>query len=262
MVDVIGEVEALGVEEVVLVAQDLASFGRDTGRRAIETLVDEVSKRVARVRLLYLYPSELSDGLIDTMGNTGCPYFDLSLQHVSRSLLRRMRRWGDGDRFLERIGRIRDVQPTAAMRSSFIVGYPGETEDDHDRLLAFLEAAELDWAGFFAFSPEEGTYAVGLDAQVPTALIAERLAECSEVQDRITAVRRIALVGTEARVLVDEPGVARSHREAPEIDGIVRVADSLPAGSWLDVLIVDAEGPDLDAVPVDASLAVTTLTRS
>jgi ribosomal protein S12 methylthiotransferase len=250
--EILAEVEALDVEEVVLVAQDLASYGRDTGSKAIETLVEQVSDRVARVRLLYLYPSELSDGLIAVMVGTGCPYFDLSLQHVSRDLLKRMRRFGDGSRFLERIGRVRAAAPDAALRSSFIIGYPGETEEDHDLLLAFLEEAELDWAGFFEFSPEDGTYAAGLGSRVPRSLVKERLAECSELQDRITASRRLALVGEDALVLVDSPGACRSHREAPEIDGIVRIPSGIPAGTWLDVRIVDAEGPDLDAVPMGA----------
>jgi ribosomal protein S12 methylthiotransferase len=250
--EILAEVESLDVEEVVLVAQDLASYGRDTGAKVIETLVEQVSDRVARVRLLYLYPSELSDGLIEVMVGTGCPYFDLSLQHVSRGLLKRMRRFGDARRFLERISRVRTAAPDAALRSSFIVGYPGETEEDHDLLLAFLEEAELDWAGFFEFSPEEGTYAAGLGSQVARGLVKERLAECSELQDRITASRRLALVGEEARVLVDSPGAGRSHREAPEIDGIVRIPSAVPAGTWLDVRIVDAEGPDLDAAPIGA----------
>jgi ribosomal protein S12 methylthiotransferase len=246
--DILAEVELLGVEEVVLVAQDLASYGRDLGgRRAIEALVRAVSARVARTRLLYLYPSELTDGLIDIIGETGCPYFDLSLQHVSRAHLRRMRRWGEGGRFLARIERIRAVHPDAALRSSFIVGYPGETEDDHDQLLGFLAAADLDWAGFFSFSPEEGTYAVGLPDPVAPALAAERLAECSELQDGITSRRRREQVGRRLRVLVDEPGVARSHMEAPEIDGVIRVPVGVPAGTWLDVVVTGAEGPDLDA---------------
>ena len=118
------------------------------------------------MRLLYLYPSDLSDGLIDAILDSGVPYFDLSLQHVSKPLLRRMRRWGDGDRFLRRIADIRDREPDAAFRSNFIVGYPGETEADHDQLLEFVEAAQLDWCGFFAYSAEDGTYAVGLDGVV------------------------------------------------------------------------------------------------
>ena len=244
---VLAEVDQLGAEEVVLVAQDLASYGRDLGERGLIRLVREVGERVARVRLLYLYPSDLTEGLIDVIGETGCPYFDLSLQHVSRPHLRRMRRWGDGERFLERIGRIRRRWPEAAFRSSFIVGYPGETEEDHDQLLAFLSEADLDWAGFFPFSEEAGTYAATLGERVPTALMAERLAEATERQDAITARRRQALVGTKARVLVDEPGVARSHREAPEIDGVIRVDQGVQAGKWIDVIVTGAEGPDLEA---------------
>ncbi|HEX4863264.1 MAG TPA: 30S ribosomal protein S12 methylthiotransferase RimO [Acidimicrobiales bacterium] len=255
--DIVAEVESLGVEEAVLVAQDLASYGKDTApgrRRAIEPLIRAVADRVRRVRLLYLYPSELDDGLIHVMGETGCAYFDLSLQHVSRPLLRGMRRWGAGDRFLERIRQIRDLYPEAAFRSSFIVGYPGETEDDHDRLLAFLAEAELDWAGFFPFSLEDGTHAAGLSEQVPPDLAAERLAEASEVQDAITFRRRQDLVGSTVSVLVDEPGVARSHREAPEIDGLIRVPADLGTGEWVDVLITAAEGPDLDAEPLNAGV--------
>src|SRR5205814_4928271 len=125
-------------------------------------------------------------------------------QHVAKRLLRGMRRWGDGDRFLRRIESIRGREPEAAFRSSFIVGYPGETEDDHDLLLRFLEDAQLDWAGFFAFSREEGTYAADLDGVVDEGLVAERLLELSEAQDRITAGRRDDLVGTGVEVLVDE----------------------------------------------------------
>jgi ribosomal protein S12 methylthiotransferase len=253
--DVLAEVDQLGIEEVVLVAQDLTSYGRDLGRKAIEGLVRSVSQRVQRVRLLYLYPSELTDGLIEAMGETGCPYFDLSLQHVSRSHLRRMRRWGDRDRFLARVHQIRAMFPDAALRSSFILGYPGETEEDHDQLLAFLEEAQLDWAGFFAFSPEEGTYALALPDSVPRPLATERLTECGELQDAITARRRLDLIGETIQVLVDEPGVGRSHREAPEIDGLVRVASEAAPGSWIDVTVVGAEGPDVEAVPVKAGLA-------
>src|SRR5215831_6463558 len=157
--DILAEVEALDAREIVLVAQDLASYGRDQGRgeRAIVPLVEAVAARVDRVRLLYLYPSDLTDRLEDAICATGVPYFDLSLQHVSAPLLRRMRRWGDGDRFLRRIERIRRHEPSAAFRSNFIVGYPGETEEDHDALLAFVDEAQLDWCGFFAFSQEDGT---------------------------------------------------------------------------------------------------------
>jgi ribosomal protein S12 methylthiotransferase len=252
---ILEEVAALDVAEVVLVAQDLAAFGRDQGRgeRSIVPLVEAVARQVPWVRLLYLYPSDLTDALVDAICGTGVPYFDLSLQHVSPPLMRRMRRWGDGQRFLRRIEDIRRREPQAAFRSNFIVGYPGETEADHDALLAFVDAAQLDWCGFFAFSPEEGTYAMELDGHVAPALVADRLAELRELQDGISARRRDAVVGATTTVLVDAPGVARSHREAPEIDGIVEVPPTLDVGRFHEVVVVDAAGPDLVAVPVGAS---------
>ncbi|HEX9530344.1 MAG TPA: MiaB/RimO family radical SAM methylthiotransferase [Acidimicrobiales bacterium] len=251
--DIVEEAGALGVAEVVLVAQDLASYGRDQGRAgAIGPLVRAVAGSVQRVRLLYLYPSDLTDGLIDVICETGLPYFDLSLQHAAKPLLRAMRRWGDGDRFLARIADIRRREPRAAFRSSFIVGYPGETEGDHDELLGFLADAQLDWAGFFAFSPEAGTYAEGLAGRVPDGLVRERLQEASELQEGITASRRSALIGETVEVLVDRPGRSRSHREAPEIDGIISVPTQLPVGQVGPVAITGAAGPDLEAVAVGA----------
>ena len=248
---ILGEVEQLEAREIVLIAQDLASYGKDRpdelGAGSIVPLVKAVTAVTDWVRLLYLYPSDLSDDLIDAICETGVPYFDLSLQHVSKPLLRRMRRWGDGERFLRRINDIRDREPMAAFRSNFIVGYPGETEADHDQLLDFVEAAQLDWCGFFAYSPEEGTYAMDLDGAVERGLMNERLAELREMQDNITAARRDSLIGETLSVLVDEPGVGRSHHEAPEIDGVIHVADHLAVGQFFDVEIVNALGPDLVA---------------
>ncbi len=243
-----------GVREIVLVAQDLASYGRDqgVGTKEIIPLVDEVAAVVDRVRLLYLYPSELTDGLIDAICRTGVPYFDLSLQHVSRPLVRRMRRWGDGRRYLERIHAIRQREPDAVFRSNFIVGYPGETEDDHDQLLAFVEEAQLDWCGFFSYSAEDGTYAAGLDGVIADGLVADRLHELRGMQDDITAARRDQLVGRTVSVLVDEPGVGRSHREAPEIDGLVHLPTTLAVGEFADVVVQFAEGPDVHATVADA----------
>lgn len=248
---ILTEVEQLEAQEIVLVAQDLASYGKDRpdelGAGSIVPLVRAVSAKAAWTRLLYLYPSDLTDELIDAICDTGVPYFDLSLQHVSKPLLRRMRRWGDGQRFLQRITDIRDREPGAAFRSNFIVGYPGETEEDHDQLLSFVEEAQLDWCGFFAYSPEEGTYAMNLDGAVDKALMHERLAELRGMQDDITARRRDDLIGETVRVLVDSPGEARSTREAPEIDGVIEVPEHLTVGQFHEVRIVDAMGPDLVA---------------
>jgi len=245
---ILSEVEQLEAQEIVLIAQDLASYGKDRpdelGAGSIVPLVQAVSAKSPWTRLLYLYPSDLTDELIDAILATTVPYFDLSLQHVSKPLLRRMRRWGDGERYLRRIADIRARDPHAAFRSNFIVGYPGETEEDHDQLLAFVEEAQLDWCGFFAYSPEEGTYAMNLDGAVDAHLMNERLAELRELQDDITASRSDATIGSTIRVLVDEPGVARSTREAPEIDGIVEVPTALTVGRFHEVRVVDAMGPD------------------
>ncbi len=258
------EVRALvegGVAEIVLVAQDLAWYGRDVGEpgslapllRRLDLLAAD---GLARVRLLYLYPSEVRDPLISTMLElpTVVPYFDLSLQHADAALLRRMKRWGSGDRFLTAIESIRAAEPDAAFRSSFIVGFPGETEREHDELLAFLEHAALDWAGFFAFSPEDGTPAATLPDAVPETVAGEWLRECEAVQEPITRAARDAMVGAEIQVLVDEYDaeagtlVGRTHREAPEIDGVVRLdADWARPGALVRAHVTEAIGPDLVA---------------
>ena len=158
-----------------------------------------------------------------------------------------MKRWGDGDRFLERIARIRSLQPDAAFRSNFIVGYPGETEADHDQLLRFVEDAQLDWCGFFAFSPEDGTYAATLDQRgrpVTDGRTAGRVARAAG-SHHLPAPRRVDR--RTVTVLVDEPGQARSHREAPEIDGIIEVPKGLAVGGFHTVTITEALGPDLVA---------------
>ena len=250
-----------GVREIVLVAQDLASYGRDRsqpGRAArggavspIVRLLGEVDALASRTRLLYLYPSSLTDPLVEAIVATGVPVLRPVAAARVAARWSRMRRWGDGSRFLDRIESIRGLAPDATLRSSFILGYPGETEEDHDRLLAFLEDAQLDWAGFFPFSREEGTAAAGLPDQVPEDLAIQRLRECAEIQDAITERRRRALVGQRFEVLVDRPGHAGSVHEAPEIDGIVRVPEELPVGALVTVEVSGSAGTDLWARPVE-----------
>jgi ribosomal protein S12 methylthiotransferase len=255
-----------GAAELVLVAQDLAWYGRDTGEPgALAPLLRRLDRELAplglrRLRLLYLYPSEVRGPLLDTMLDTPTvvPYFDLSLQHADRALLARMGRWGSGERFLTMIETIRATTPDAAFRSSFIVGFPGETEAAHDTLLAFLDAAELDWAGFFAFSPEDGTPAATMDGAVPATVIDEWLTECDEAQAPITAAGRDRLVGAELDVLVDGPDddrdgvVGRTHREAPEIDGVIRLHDAAARpGVLVRAKGIEAVGTDLLAEPIE-----------
>jgi ribosomal protein S12 methylthiotransferase len=261
-----------GVSELVLVAQDLAWYGRDIGEPGslaplLRRLDDELgSEGLRRVRLLYLYPSEVRDPLVATMLELGTvvPYFDLSLQHADRALLKRMKRWGSGERFVELIEDIRAQEPEAAFRSSFIVGFPGETEPAHDALLQLLETARLDWAGFFPFSAEDGTSAAALDGIVPDALMRERLRECDEVQDPITQGARDALVraGAELEVLVDGfdddtgDAIGRTHREAPEIDGVVHLEGAQARlGSLVRAKVTGALGPDLVAMPIPVGRA-------
>src|SRR5262245_32159410 len=259
-----------GVAELVLVAQDLAWYGRDVGEPgALAPLLRRLDAELAaegltRVRLLYLYPSEVRDPLVSTMLElpTVVPYFDLSLQHAARGLLKRMARWGSGDRFLDAIDGIRAQEPDATFRSSFIVGFPGENETDHDVLLGFLDDAQVDWAGFFPFSEEEGTPAAALDGRVDGALVAERLRECDALQTEVTQAARDALVLAEAplEVLVDAVAgatvVGRTHREAPEIDGVVHVecdGDAPPRpGDLILARATGALGPDLYARAVQA----------
>ncbi|MEX0665642.1 MAG: 30S ribosomal protein S12 methylthiotransferase RimO [Acidimicrobiia bacterium] len=257
-----------GVVEIVLVAQDLAWYGRDVGELgALVPLLRRLDAELSplglrRIRLLYLYPSEVRDPLVSTMLEvpTVVPYWDLSLQHADRALLARMKRWGSGDTFLSMIDGIRTQEPDATFRSSFIVGFPGETEAEHDSLLGFLAAARLDWAGFFPFSRESGTPAATMEGAAPPQLVGEWLRECDEVQTPITEAARDALVRAcaEVEVLVDghdedtgDP-IGRTHREAPEIDGVVRLdgATARP-GLIVRAKVTEALGVDLVAEAIE-----------
>ena len=244
-----------GVGEIVLVSQDLAAYGSDIDAPGgIVDLIRFVADvdGLRTLRLLYLHPREISPGLIDEMAGSPvvAPYFDLSLQHASGHLLRAMRRPGDGTRHLELVRSIRDAAPAAALRSSFIVGFPGETEDDVDVLEDFLVAAELDWAGFFPYSAEEGTPAAGMPGQVDAAAASERTRRLEEAQEGITAGRNAEQVGRVLEVVVDqvEEGtpVARSYREAPEIDGVLLLDRGEP-GQWLQARVTAAYGSELSA---------------
>ncbi len=258
-----------GVSEVILVAQDLAAYGRDIGAPSDENIVDLLRfvsdvEGLVRVRLLYLYPTEIRPALIEEIASNPklAPYFDLSLQHASRRLLRSMRRPGSTSSHLRLIDRIQAAEPEAALRSSFIVGYPGETDDDVEELARFLEEADLDWAGFFPYSAEEGTMAVELADRIAAAEVAARVRELSRIQDGITARRNAEQVGTIHTVLVDqvEDGVpvGRSYREAPDIDGMICLDTGLP-GDWWEVEVTGSYETDLVAQvrrPAEAGVPV------
>jgi len=252
------DLAAAGVAEIVLVAQDLAAYGRDLDDSVgIVDLIDELSAvgGLRRMRLYYLYPREIRPALIAAMAGNPlvASYFDLSLQHVAEALLRAMLRPGTGARHLELIASIRNAAPQAALRSSFIVGFPGESDEDVEELGGFLREARLDWAGFFPFSPEEGTAAAGFAAQVPDGETHERIRYLQAIQDDITATQNAAQVGRTLEVVVDqvEDGrpVGRSYREAPEIDGVMLLDRGNP-GEWLQARVTGGYGTDLTAMVV------------
>lgn len=255
------EVEKLvggGVSEVVLVAQDLAAYGRDLDpaprRPNITDLLEALTEvdSLRTMRLLYLYPREIKPELISAMASNPkiASYFDLSLQHATQRLLRAMKRPGGGVPYRALIDQIRAEAPDAALRSSFIVGFPGETDDDVEELAEFLSDVSLDWAGFFPYSPEQGTPAAALDDRVAPDDVAERLRYLQALQDDITATANLERVGDRLEVLVDqvEDGVpvGRSYRQAPEIDGMITLDRGEP-GEWVTAEVVGAFGADIDA---------------
>ena len=260
----IANLTAVGVREIVLVAQDLAAYGRDLGRvtggsrtggaPGVVDLLHAVSdvEGLDRIRLLYLYPKEIRESLIEEMASNPliASYFDLSLQHASGRLLRGMRRPGDGERHRDLIDRIRTADGAATLRSSFIVGFPGERDEDVEELAEFLEDVRLDWAGFFPYSAEDGTSAAVLDGRVDRPEIEERLRYLNGIQDEITAEANAATVGAIMRVLVDQVEddfpVGRSERQAPEIDGVV-VLDRGRPGEWVTAEITSSIGNDTQA---------------
>jgi ribosomal protein S12 methylthiotransferase len=252
---------ARGARELVLVSENTTSWGKDLpGGR---TLQPELVRRLAevdgidRLRLMYLQPAELTEELIEAMVAEPkvADYFDLSLQHVSGPVIERMARSGDHERFSRLIARIRALAPDAVFRSSFILGFPGETDADVERLEAFLDDHRLDWVGLFAFSPEDGTPAHDLPDQVPAEVAADRLRRVSVLQEAIADDAARAFVGRDLDVIVQREGdgaVARSYREAPDTDGEISLVGpdaaepvALPEGRALRVRVVDAVGVDL-----------------
>jgi len=254
--DELGGLVSSGVSEVVLVAQDIAAYGRDIdapgGLSDLLAFLSDVDG-LRRLRLLYLHPREISDRLLEEMTSNAMvtPYFDLSLQHVAQPLLRAMKRPGNTEKHLALVSRIRDLDPSSALRSSFIVGFPGETDDHVDELAEFLEDARLDWAGFFPYSAEPGTPAATMEDQVPREVTLERLRYLSGMQDEVTTTHNEAWLGRADEVLIDQVEddvpVGRSYRHAPEIDGVVRVDRGKP-GEWVKVEYTGVYGPDMEAI--------------
>ncbi len=261
--DVLAEARWLaehGVRELVLVSENSTSYGKDLGDlRLLETLLPELAAvdGVERVRLSYLQPAEMRPGLIEVLTGTPgvAPYFDMSFQHSSASVLRRMRRFGDTDRFLDLLGRIREGEPTAAVRSNVIVGFPGETDADVAELERFLVSARLDAVGVFGYSDEDGTEAETLPDHLPQDLVEERVQRITALVEELTSQRAEERWGEVVEVLVErvdgDVAEGRTAGQAPEVDGSTTLLGAgLRVGEFVRAVVVDSSGVDLVAEPV------------
>jgi MiaB/RimO family radical SAM methylthiotransferase len=260
--EVLGEAHWLaenGVREVFLVSENSTSYGKDLGDlRLLETLVAEIAEvpGLTRVRVSYLQPAEMRPTLITAMASTPgvAPYFDLSFQHASGPLLRRMRRFGDAERFLELIEQVRTQAPTAGIRSNVIVGFPGETEEDVDILCDFLSRAGLDAIGVFGYSDEDGTEAETYDGKLDEDTIAARLDRVTRLAEDLTSARAESRIGETVEVLVEsidgDTAEGRGAHQGPEVDGsttLTGLPDGLAIGDLVFAEVVGTEGVDLIA---------------
>ena len=245
-----------GVKELLVISQDTSAYGVDVKYRVgfvrgkpTRTRMTELCKSLGElgvwIRLHYVYPYPHVDEVIPLMAEGKIlPYLDVPFQHASPRILKLMRRPASAEKVLRRLEEWRRICPGITVRSTFIVGFPGETEAEFEELLAFLQEAQLDRVGCFAYSPVEGAAANELDAALPEPVKEARRARFMEVQARISAGKLKRKVGQTLRVLVDEPGIGRSSADAPEIDGTVRF-DGGKAGEFGDVLIDRADEHDL-----------------
>jgi MiaB/RimO family radical SAM methylthiotransferase len=253
-----------GVRELLLVSENSTSYGKDLGDlRLLETLLPQLAAvpGIARVRVSYLQPAEIRPGLVEVLTSTPgvAPYFDLSFQHASGPVLRAMRRFGDRERFTGLVGQIRALAPQAGVRSNFIVGFPGETEDDVAELRRFLTDARLDAIGVFGYSDEDGTEAASLPGHLPAEEIAARVEDLAALADELMSQRAADRIGETVEVLVEEPlGDGRyaglAAHQAPEVDGAVTLVspDPLRAGDLVRATVTGSEGVDLTARAVAA----------
>ena len=269
--EVLNEAENLvnaGVSEILVISQDTSAYGVDVKYRSgfwngrpVKTRMTELTKSLSElgvwVRLHYVYPYPHVDEVIPLMADgLILPYLDVPFQHASPRILKAMKRPASSENNLARIKAWRDICPDITVRSTFIAGFPGETEYDFQLLLDFLEEAQLDRVGCFTYSAVDGASANALPDQVPEEVKQERLARFMEVQERISAAKLQSKIGTMQTVLVDEivqdedgniEAIGRTKADAPEIDGVVYLADAegLTPGDFVEVQIYDADGHDL-----------------
>ena len=246
-----------GVSELFLVSENTTSYGKDLGDlRAMEKLLPQLAQieGVATIRLSYLQPAEMRPTLLQAMVETEkvVPYFDLSFQHASPSLLRRMRRFGDGEKFLQLISQIRALSPQAGIRSNFIVGFPGEAQADYEELVSFITQANLDAIGVFGYSDEDNTEALDLPDKVEADVIHQRVEELAALVDELVTERAAGRIGEEILVLIEDAELqeGRAAHQGPEVDGTTSfLGTNYEVGEYVGAVVVDSLGADLIARP-------------
>ncbi|MEY4337902.1 MAG: hypothetical protein RL680_797 [Actinomycetota bacterium] len=249
---------ANGVTELFLVSENTTSYGKDLGDlQLMEKMLPEIAaiEGVERVRLSYLQPAEMRPTLIQAMIATPktVPYFDLSFQHSSPTVLRRMRRFGDNEKFLHLINQIRVLSPEAGIRSNFIVGFPGETQEDFDELARFITEAKLDAVGIFGYSDEDNTEALKIDGKIDEEVIAQRVETLSSLADEMVSLRAQGRIGETIRVLIEDAELqeGRAAHQGPEVDGTTTfIGTDFKAGQYVDAVVIDSMGADLVAKPL------------
>jgi len=247
-----------GVSEMFLVSENTTSYGKDLGDlQLMEKILPEIAALpgVERVRLSYLQPAEMRPTLLQAMIATDktAPYFDLSFQHTSPTILRRMRRFGDTEKFLHLISQIRALSPEAGIRSNFIVGFPGETQEDFDDLANFITQAKLDAVGIFGYSDEDKTEALELSDKVDADVIAQRVETLSALADEMVSLRAQARIGENVRVLIEDAELqeGRAAHQGPEVDGTTTfIGTNFAVGQYVDAVVIDSMGADLVAKPL------------
>ena len=249
---------ANGVTELFLVSENTTSYGKDLGDlQLMEKMLPEIAaiEGVERVRLSYLQPAEMRPSLLQAMIATpkSTPYFDLSFQHTAPSVLRRMRRFGDNEKFLHLINQIRVLSPEAGIRSNFIVGFPGETEEDFNELATFITEAKLDAVGIFGYSDEDNTEALNLADKIDDEIIAQRVESLSSLADEMVSMRAQARIGETVRVLIEDAELqeGRAAHQGPEVDGSTSfIGTDFVVGQYVDAVVIDSMGADLVAKPL------------
>ncbi len=254
------ELARRGYKELILIAQDTTAYGRDWGEKeGLASLIEAIlaaTPELVWLRVMYTYPQHITERLIEVMARHPqvCHYLDMPLQHAHPDILRRMRRPADVAAIYRLVERLRTAMPDIALRTTFIVGYPGEEERHFEALLDFVEAVRFDRVGAFIFSPEEGTAAARLEPQVSLEVAQDRLRRLMARQEAISLARNEELLGKRMTVLVEGAGegltVGRTYRDAPEIDGLALIRGELPAGTFVEAVVVQALVHDLVMQPV------------